>query len=91
MGLDLLTARIEQAAGVDSDSGEDLMASLRQIEALDTLERALVAAEQSLKDAPLEVSLVDFREALTAVSSLLGLDVGDAVLDRIFATFCLGK
>jgi tRNA U34 5-carboxymethylaminomethyl modifying GTPase MnmE/TrmE len=31
------------------------------------------------------------REALAHVSALLGLDVGDAVLDRIFATFCLGK
>jgi len=90
-GLDLLTARIEQAAGAGSDSGDELMASLRQIEALAALERALVTAEQSLKDAPLEVSLVDFREALTTLSALLGLDVGEAVLDRIFATFCLGK
>jgi tRNA modification GTPase len=90
-GLDRLIARIEQAVGAGSDSGDELMASLRQIEALDALERSLVTAEQSLKDAPLEVALVDFREALTAVSALLGLDVGDAVLDRIFATFCLGK
>jgi tRNA U34 5-carboxymethylaminomethyl modifying GTPase MnmE/TrmE len=28
---------------------------------------------------------------LREVSALLGLDVGDAILDRIFATFCLGK
>jgi len=90
-GLDVLTRRIEQAAVSSSDTGDELMASLRQIEGLDVLDRALIAAEQSLKDAPVEVALVDFREALTHVSALLGLDVGDAVLDRIFATFCLGK
>jgi tRNA modification GTPase len=90
-GLDVLTRRIEQAAVSSSDTGDELMASLRQIEGLDVLERALIAAEQSLKDAPVEVALVDFREALTQVSALLGVEVGDAVLDRIFATFCLGK
>ena len=90
-GLDLLTQRIEQAAASGGDTGDELMASLRQIEALDALEHALIAAEQALKDAPVEVSLVDLREALTDVSGLLGLDVRDAVLDRIFATFCLGK
>jgi tRNA U34 5-carboxymethylaminomethyl modifying GTPase MnmE/TrmE len=31
------------------------------------------------------------REALRAMSTLLGVEVGDAVLDRIFASFCVGK
>jgi tRNA modification GTPase len=90
-GLDVLAERIGRTVAMRSDGGGELMASLRQIEGLDALERALVAAERSLKDAPVEVALVDFREALGGVSSLLGLEVGDAVLDRIFATFCLGK
>ena len=89
-GLELLTERIEQAAS-GTDSSDELMASLRQMEVLDALERALITAEQSLKDAPLEVALCDFREALIRVSALLGLDVGEAVLDRVFAMFCLGK
>ena len=90
-GLDVLTTRLAEMAASGADSGGELMASLRQMEGLDALERALIAADHALKDAPVEVALVDFREALAEVSALLGLDVGDAVLDRIFATFCLGK
>ena len=90
-GLDLVLERIQRAAASSADAGDELMASARQSEGLGALERALITAEQSLKDAPVEVALVDFREALTEVSALIGLDVGDAVLDRIFATFCLGK
>jgi tRNA modification GTPase len=90
-GLDVLTERIGRTVATRSDGGGELMASLRHIEGLGALERALVAAERSLKDAPVEVALVDFGQALTEVSSLLGVEVGDAVLDRIFETFCLGK
>jgi tRNA U34 5-carboxymethylaminomethyl modifying GTPase MnmE/TrmE len=37
------------------------------------------------------VALVDLRDALTRAAELLGPELGDAVLDRIFATFCVGK
>jgi tRNA modification GTPase len=91
-GLDLLIQRICRAVATRTDGGDgELVASLRQMEALDALHGALVAAGRALEEAPIEVALVDFREALAHASALLGLDVGDAVLDRIFATFCLGK
>jgi len=35
--------------------------------------------------------LVDLGVALAAVSEILGVAVGDSVLDRVFATFCIGK
>ncbi len=35
--------------------------------------------------------MVDLHEALDALSAILGLEVGDAVLDRIFSRFCIGK
>ena len=91
-GLDGLAQRISAAMASGTDAGGgDLVASLRQIEAIDALHGALVAAGRALGEAPIEVALVDFREALANVSALLGLEVGDAVLDRIFAMFCLGK
>jgi tRNA modification GTPase len=90
-GLDVLTERIARTVATRTDVGGELVASLRQLEGLAALERALTDAERSLKEAPIEVALVDFRQALAEVSSLLGLEVGDAVLDRIFETFCLGK
>jgi len=68
-----------------------IVASVRQIGLLETLLRALIAAEAALAQAPLEAALVDLREALACAGAILGVDVGDAVLDRIFSTFCLGK
>ena len=90
-GLEVLSDRIGRMIATGSEGGGEVMASLRQIEGLEALDRALVAAERSLKDAPVEVALVDFGQALREVSALLGVEVGDAVLDRIFETFCLGK
>jgi tRNA U34 5-carboxymethylaminomethyl modifying GTPase MnmE/TrmE len=45
----------------------------------------------ALAEAPLEAALVDLNLALGFTGEILGVDVGDAVLDRIFSTFCLGK
>lgn len=85
-----LGREVERRASAQGDEG-GIVASLRQIEVLAALEGSLRNAEQSLAEAPLEVALVDLREALAQADSLLGIDAGDAVLDRIFSTFCLGK
>lgn len=91
-GLDGLVSRVGDAVTMQSDTaGGELLASLRQMESLDALWGALVTAERALTEAPVEIALVDLHEALEHVSALLGLDVADAVLDRIFTTFCLGK
>jgi tRNA modification GTPase len=89
-GLDVLTERICRSVTTGGGGGE-LVASLRQMEGLAALQAALIAARRALEEAPIEVALLDFKDALQHVSSLVGVDVGDAVLDRIFATFCLGK
>jgi len=88
--LERLAREVECRAGAAGDEG-GIVASVRQIELLQTLSRAFVAAEASLVEAPLEAALVDLREALTCVGAILGVDVGEAVLDHIFSTFCLGK
>jgi tRNA modification GTPase len=91
-GMDVLVHRLCREVETRSDGeGGGLVASLRQMESLERLTRCLHAGERALLAAPVEVALIDLREALAELSALLGLDVGDAVLDRIFATFCLGK
>lgn len=90
-GIDRLVHRLCREVETRTDGDGGLIASLRQMEGLDRLERALSAAAAALRVAPVEVALVDLREALAQGSALLGIEVGDAVLDRIFATFCLGK
>jgi tRNA modification GTPase len=91
-GIDRLVHRLCREVETRSDGdGGGVVASLRQMEGLETLERALGEAGRALGAVPVEAALVDLRAALVEVSALLGVDVGDAVLDRIFATFCLGK
>jgi tRNA modification GTPase len=88
--LERLSQEVERSIGAAGDEG-GIVASLRQIELLQALQGALSASEVALGGAPLEAALVDLREALASASAILGIDVGDAVLDHIFATFCLGK
>ena len=94
-GIDLLLAAmkawIEDRLVSDADEA-GLVASLRQIEALEALRGALARAEAALLgDTPLEAALVDLRDALRLAGSVVGTDVPELVLDRIFSTFCIGK
>jgi tRNA modification GTPase len=93
-GLDELLCALADAVservGMDQDE-PGIVASLRQLELLDTLYMALTRFGDALSTAPLEGALVDARDALQAVAQILGADIGDAVLDRIFSTFCVGK
>jgi len=40
---------------------------------------------------PLELLALDLQEAVRQLAEILGEEIGDDVLDRIFAQFCLGK
>jgi len=88
--LKLVTDEVHARAALEGDEG-GIVASLRQLDVLAALVASLSAAEGALGAAPLEAALVDLHEALGHVAQLLGTEVADAVLDRIFSTFCLGK
>lgn len=93
-GLAALIARLgDEVMRIVGDDGAEsqLAATLRQVEALGGIAGSLHAAETALAIVPLEVALIDLRDALARAAELLGLQLGDAVLDRIFATFCVGK
>jgi len=85
-----LIREVELRAGTSGDEG-GIVASIRQIELLESLRAELAAAEAALANAPLEAALVDLNGALASAGRILGVDVADAVLDRIFSAFCLGK
>jgi tRNA modification GTPase len=38
-----------------------------------------------------EVVALELRGALSALAQLRGIEVGDRVLDEVFARFCIGK
>lgn len=89
------TATPSGAVAVSSITGAGLPALLERL--ADEVARVVGQADDegqiatALGALPLEVALVDLRDALGATSALFGLELGDAVLDRIFATFCVGK
>jgi tRNA modification GTPase len=85
-----LAREVTRVVGDGSDEGQ-IAASLRQIEALARVGTVLRAAIVALGEQPLEVALVELREGLRGTAGLLGIEVGDSILDRIFSAFCVGK
>jgi tRNA modification GTPase len=93
-GTDVLVERLAQeighrAAEVGDEGG--IVTSLRQLELIEALSESLASGASAYEHLPVEVALVDLKLALRLVGQILGVDVGDAVLDRIFSTFCVGK
>jgi tRNA modification GTPase len=94
-GVAELLGRLERwvRAAVAPDGDESaIMASLRVAEGLAVAHGSVARAGAALAARTgAETALVDLGEALGEVEALLGLRVDDAVLDRIFARFCVGK
>lgn len=74
------------------DAGSTLVERPRQRQALEEAAAALAAARTGLRvgRAP-ELVCIDLRAALEALGGVTGQDVGEAVLDRLFGEFCIGK
>jgi tRNA modification GTPase len=74
------------------DSSDVMIGEERQKVALEDAQQALdrvVAAEADR--AGLEIVALELRSAVTALGQITGQEIGDEVLDRIFAKFCIGK
>lgn len=69
-----------------------VVSNQRHIESLrkaaTALERAGSAHDEGL---PLDIISLDIRAAAESLGQVLGLDIGDEVLDRVFSRFCIGK
>ncbi len=95
IGIADLESRIEQwvveRTGRDGDEAGTI-ASLRVLEELERARNGLAQAGDGFEcDRPIEAVLVDIGVARDAFDAVLGLSRDDAVLDRIFASFCVGK
>ena len=90
-GLEALIAELgERISAGEENSGQ--LTAQRHIElanrAADSLEKAVDAIGEGL---PLDTVAIDIREALTALSEITGENATEAVIDRVFERFCVGK
>ncbi len=94
-GIEALRRRlvgwVEERVAGDAEEG-GIVASLRVTERLEEVKSGLEEAISGLeRGMPLEAVLIDLRAALHALDETTGGQADDAILDRIFATFCVGK
>jgi tRNA modification GTPase len=93
-GLDELKQRVLALAGVaDREGNEDaFVTTARQQATAATARDAFAAALVAWRGRrPTEVVALEVRHGLSALAQLRGVEVGDRVLDEVFARFCIGK
>ena len=90
-GIPDLLEEIARRVAVSEESGGNLVAR-RHIElaqrAAESLRGALGAIESGM---PLDTAAIDIREALALLMEITGENATEAVIDRVFASFCVGK
>ncbi|MBD1823950.1 tRNA uridine-5-carboxymethylaminomethyl(34) synthesis GTPase MnmE [Cyanobacteria bacterium FACHB-DQ100] len=70
----------------------DLAINQRQAAALTKAKTALEQVQMTIANQlPLDFWTIDLRSAIQALGEILGEDVTESVLDRIFSRFCIGK
>jgi tRNA modification GTPase len=90
-GLQSLLDRIEREAEAALGQGDAVITRERHRDALTRARDALQRAERALRDGQTELAAEDVRLALRAVGEITGRVDVEQVLDRLFATFCIGK
>jgi tRNA modification GTPase len=92
-GLDSLRQAI--AATLRARAAEHESAGLTSARCRDGLVRASKALEHAAEairlDAGDELVAVDLRDAVEELGRVIGAEIDDAILDRIFQRFCIGK
>ena len=90
-GLDKLEDEIKRRVGVP-DAGEIFITNARHAHACRQALEGITLARQALSEGiPPDVALGELEIALDALGELTGKRVSEAVLERIFSNFCVGK
>jgi tRNA modification GTPase len=91
-GLDALSGHLSAWASASLPAGGALLLCARQQAGLSRARSACARAEEAFASgATEEVALVDLNECRASLEELLGEGDPEALYDRIFSTFCLGK
>jgi tRNA modification GTPase len=81
---------VKQRITADADEG-GIVASVRVLDRMERARALLASAVAALETTALEAVLVELKDAVEELGQILGLPGEDELLDRIFATFCVGK
>jgi tRNA modification GTPase len=93
-GLDDLRAGVLALAGVaDREGTEDAFVTTARQQAMAAAARTAFAAALAgfRARAVTEIIALEIRHGLASLAQLRGVEVGDRVLDEVFARFCIGK
>jgi len=91
MGISGLIDELTRRVALDGEREGQLMAR-RHIELAQAAADCLAGAVRSIReDMPLDTAAIDIREALERLTEITGENATEAVIDRVFADFCVGK
>ncbi len=90
-GLDALHARLREAAEGNAPAEGAFTARARHVDALRRAAQALADAAVVLAQDQLDLAAEALRLAHDALGEITGRTLPDALLGRIFSTFCIGK
>ena len=87
---DAIRNRLFQGLTMGLEDG--IVPNFRQKEALQNALTHLASAVQAYRDdVPLEMIAIDLQETLSALGSVLGINLREDILECIFKEFCIGK
>ncbi len=90
-GIEELKAAVVATVDVGGEEGM-VVTSERQRDLLARASAALARAEAAVRGGQAEeVLALEAREAAQALAQVLGEEVGEEMLDALFARFCIGK
>ena len=90
-GLDFLRQELSRAAGMGEAGSGSFSARVRHLDALELADHHLQRAVLLCNQAQAELAAEELRLGHNALGSITGHMDADALLGKIFSSFCIGK